>query len=103
MHIIDICTPHPFHAEQAIAAAAAGKHLIIEKPICLTYEDAKPFATLSKAPVSTSVSAFECRYSAHFTMIRSVIDNGLLGELHYAEVDYYHGIGPLVRAVRMEH
>ena len=27
-------------------------------------------------------------------MIRSVIDNGLLGELHYAEVDYYHGIGP---------
>ena len=31
VHIIDICTPHPFHAEQAIAAAQAGKHLIIEK------------------------------------------------------------------------
>ena len=41
IHIIDICTPHPFHAEQAIAAAQAGKHLIIEKPICLTYDDAK--------------------------------------------------------------
>ena len=27
---IDICTPHPYHAEQAIAAANAGKHLIIE-------------------------------------------------------------------------
>ena len=37
---------------------------------------------------------FECRYSAHFTLIRSVIDQGLLGELHYGEVDYYHGIGP---------
>ena len=38
--VIDICTPHPFHAEQAIAAARAGKHLIIEKPISLTWEDA---------------------------------------------------------------
>ena len=25
---------------------------------------------------------------------KKIIDNGLLGELHYAEVDYYHGIGP---------
>ena len=30
--IIDICTPHPFHAQQAIAAAQAGKHLVIESP-----------------------------------------------------------------------
>ena len=29
--IIDICTPHPFHPDQAVAAAEAGKHLIIEK------------------------------------------------------------------------
>src|SRR6185295_14320284 len=39
--VIDICTPHPYHAEQAIAAAQAGKHLIIEKPIALSGQDAK--------------------------------------------------------------
>ena len=33
IHVVDICTPHPFHADQAVAAAEAGKHLIIEKPI----------------------------------------------------------------------
>ena len=94
IHVVDICTPHPFHAEQAIAAAEAGKHLIIEKPICLSYEDAKRVRdAVRQAGVSACV-CFECRYSAHFTMIRSVIDQGLLGELHYAEVDYYHGIGP---------
>ena len=94
IRIVDICTPHPLHAEQAIAAAEAGKHLIIEKPICLTYEDAKRIrAAVRKAGVSVCVG-FECRYSAHFTMIRSIIDEGLLGELHYSEVDYYHGIGP---------
>ena len=94
IHIIDICTPHPFHAEQAIAAAKAGKHLIIEKPICLTYKDALAIRDAVKTTGVNVCVCFECRYSAHFTMIRSVIDNGLLGELHYAEVDYYHGIGP---------
>jgi len=92
--VIDICTPHPFHAEQAIKAAEAGKHLIIEKPICLTFEQAKAIrAAVKKAGVKVCV-CFECRYSAHFTMVRSVLEQGLLGDLHYAEVDYYHGIGP---------
>src|SRR5690625_4407985 len=39
LDIIDICTPHPLHPGQAIAAAQAGKHVIIEKPMALTYED----------------------------------------------------------------
>ena len=50
---------------------------------------------IHKARVSVCV-CFEVRFSAHFSMIRSVVDQGLLGELHYAEVDYYHGIGPWV-------
>ena len=37
--IVDICTPHPFHAEQTIKAASAGKDLIIEKPIALNFDD----------------------------------------------------------------
>ena len=37
---------------------------------------------------------FECRYSSQFLATKSVIDQGLLGEVHYGEVDYYHGIGP---------
>lgn len=94
VHVVDICTPHPYHADQAVAAAEAGKHLIIEKPIALTAEDAARIQTaVERAGVSVCV-CFECRYSAHFTLIRSVIDQGLLGDLHYAEVDYYHGIGP---------
>ena len=37
---------------------------------------------------------FECRYSSQFLATKAVIDRGLLGKLHYGEVDYYHGIGP---------
>lgn len=92
--IVSICTPHPFHPEQAIAAARAGKHLVLEKPIALTFEDARRTkAAIDEAGVKTCV-CFELRFSAHFSMIRAVLDQGLLGEIHYGEVDYYHGIGP---------
>ena len=92
--VIDICTPHPMHAGQAIAAAEAGKHLIIEKPIALSLEDALRVRDAVRSAGVKVCVCFECRYSAHFTMIKSVIDQGLLGRIHYAEVDYYHGIGP---------
>jgi predicted dehydrogenase len=92
--VIDICTPHPFHPKQAVAAARAGKHLIIEKPISLSWSDAKLIRdAVRKARVQAMV-CFEVRYSAQFTLAKSVVDQGLLGDLHYAEVDYYHGIGP---------
>src|SRR5688500_15862050 len=39
--IVDICSPPGRHAEQAIAAARAGKHVLLEKPIALTWDDAK--------------------------------------------------------------
>jgi predicted dehydrogenase len=94
IEIVDICTPHPLHAQQAIAAARAGKHLLIEKPICLTWEDAKAVRQAIQESGVGACVCFECRYSAHFTLVRSCVDQGLLGDLHYAEVDYYHGIGP---------
>ena len=92
--IVDICTPHPLHPQQSIAAAKAGKHLIIEKPISLTFEDAKSMGQAIQDAGVGSCVCFEVRYSQHGNMIRSVLDQGLLGSIHYAEVDYYHGIGP---------
>src|SRR5213593_451386 len=48
---------------------------------------------LQKPGVKTCV-CFECRFSSQFITIKAVIDRGLLGKIHYGEVDYYHGIGP---------
>jgi predicted dehydrogenase len=94
INVIDICTPHPLHAEQAIAAAKAGKHLIIEKPIAIKYADAVAMRkAIHEAGVNTCV-CFEVRFSQQAGVIQATIDQGLLGDLHYAEVDYYHGIGP---------
>jgi predicted dehydrogenase len=80
--IVDICTPHPFHAQQTIAAAKAGKHLIIEKPLCLTWKEAKGMRdAVHKAKVQACV-CFEVRFSAHFQLTKSVIDQRLLGDIH---------------------
>jgi len=94
VQVVDVCTPHPLHPEQAVAAARAGKHLVIEKPVALRPEDARAVREAVRAAGVQACVCFECRFSAHFTLVRSVVDQGLLGELHYGEVDYYHGIGP---------
>src|SRR6185503_6703122 len=92
--VVDICTPPWLHAEQAVAAARARKHVLLEKPIALDWDGAKAVRdAVKKAKVQACV-CFELRYSSQFQMTKSVVDQGLLGELHYGEVDYYHGIGP---------
>jgi UDP-N-acetyl-2-amino-2-deoxyglucuronate dehydrogenase len=92
--IIDICTPNALHAEEAIAAAEAGKHLIIEKPACMDMKEMKAIKNaVVKAGVTTQ-TCFELRWNPHVQCIRSMIDQGGLGDLFYVEVDYYHEIGP---------
>jgi predicted dehydrogenase len=95
--VVDICGYHHLHARQAIAAAQAGKHLIIEKPLALNWSDCRAMlAAVKRARVKTCV-CFELRWSAQFQATRSLLDLGMLGEVHYGEVDYYHGIGPWYR------
>lgn len=94
IHVIDICTPHSLHADQAVQAAEAGKHLIVEKPVATNFADCERVADAIQANGVQAMVCFECRFSAQFRMIRSILDQGLIGDVHYAEVDYYHGIGP---------
>jgi len=92
--VVSICSYPYEHARQAVAAAKAGKHLIIEKPLALNLKDLRQMQkAVSDAGVKTCV-CFECRYSSQFLATKAVIDQGLLGKIHYGEVDYYHGIGP---------
>jgi len=94
VQVVSVCSYPYDHARQVIAAAKAGKHLIIEKPLCLSLKDLRAMQkAVQQSKVKTCV-CFECRYSSHFLATKAVIDEGLLGKLHYGEVDYYHGIGP---------
>ncbi len=97
IHAVSICSYHKQHPEQVIAAARAGKHIIVEKPLALSLPD---LHAVEQAVTQAGVRfclCFELRFSAQFRAIRSLLDRGMLGQLHYAEVDYYHGIGPWYR------
>jgi predicted dehydrogenase len=92
--LVSICTPHPMHPEQVETAARAGKHLVIEKPVAIDLEGLK---RVEHAVTGSGVKAcvcFEVKVIGHFKTIRDCIDRGLLGDIHYGECDYYHGIGP---------
>jgi predicted dehydrogenase len=94
VQVVDITSYPTQHAEQFIAAVLAGKHVIVEKPLAVEWNDIlamKKAAERSRAKVCV---CFECRWSSQFQATKAVIDAGLVGSLHYAEVDYYHGIGP---------
>lgn len=94
LHIVSICSYPYQHKDHAVAAAEAGKHIIVEKPLALSWEDCKTVEeAVKKTGVKTCV-CFEVRYSSQFIATRAVIDQGLLGDIHYGEIDYYHGIGP---------
>lgn len=92
--VVSICSYTYQHKEHAVAAANAGKHIILEKPMALSWEDCVEIeAAVKKAGVKFCI-CFECRWSNQFISTKSIIDQGLVGELHYGEVDYLHGIGP---------
>jgi predicted dehydrogenase len=94
LHVVSVCSYPNQHADQIVTAAKAGKHLIIEKPITLSLADAHRVTAAVKAAGVKTCVCFECRYSSQLVATKAVIDRGLLGKLHYGEVDYYHGIGP---------
>ena len=92
--VVSICSYPQDHADHVVAAAAAGKHIIVEKPLVLNPEDLRRVkSAVDQAGVKCCV-CFECRYASQFLVTKSQIDQGLLGEIHYGEVDYFHGIGP---------
>jgi predicted dehydrogenase len=94
VNVVSICSFPQDHANQAVKAARAGKHLIIEKPLALSWEDCQRIETAVRDAGVQACICFEGRYSGQFQSTRAVIDSGLLGKIHYGEVDYYHGIGP---------
>ena len=92
--VVAICGYHRLHQQQILDAVRAGKHVIVEKPIALHLDGLREVDEAVKAAGVQFCICFEMRFAAQFRAIKSIIDRGLLGRLHYGEVDYYHGIGP---------
>lgn len=79
--IIDIATPNHLHAEIAIAAAAAGKHIISEKPLARNGAEAKTMYDAVKNAGIVHMVAFNYRRTPAVALAKKYIDEGAIGEI----------------------
>lgn len=79
--IVDICTPNNVHAEIAIAAAKAGKHILCEKPLSLTVSEAKEMYETARDNNVTTMVAFNYRRTPAVQLAKKYIDEGAIGKI----------------------
>jgi 1,5-anhydro-D-fructose reductase (1,5-anhydro-D-mannitol-forming) len=76
-----IASPVIYHKEQAIKAAKAKKHILIEKPVALTADEGEEVAKVCKDEGVLIAVGFMMRYHAYHQKMKEIIDNGELGDV----------------------
>ena len=91
--IVSVCTPQHVHCDNVLQIAAAGKHIVIEKPVATSlYELHLMQEVVHRANVKTVVS-FVLRWNPLLVMLKKMLVEGTFGNPFYVEVDYmsYNG------------
>ena len=86
--VVYIASPHPLHREQALAAIAAGKHVLGEKPIAMSAAEAREITSAGRAAGVLVMEAMWTRYLPQADVIRRVIADGIIGEVHRVQADF---------------
>jgi predicted dehydrogenase len=79
--VINICTPHGLHADMAIMAAEAGKHILVEKPMALTTVDAKRMIDAAEQNGVSLMVVKQNRYNVPIALTKQAIETGKLGKI----------------------
>ncbi len=91
VHIVIVATPNNLLAPITVAAANAGKHVLVEKPAARSLKDLDNVMAAAKRGGSLVRVGFNHRYHPSFLKARSLIDGGELGPLMFARARYGHG------------
>lgn len=87
--VINICTPNGFHAEYALKALDAKKHVVLEKPIALTKTDAEKILFKSLEVSHHVFCVMQNRYSPPSVWLKELADNNTLGDIYMVKLDCY--------------
>ncbi|QWA13180.1 Gfo/Idh/MocA family oxidoreductase [Sodalis ligni] len=86
--IIYVATPHPQHAQAALLALEAGKHVLIEKPFTLNADEARTIVKRAREKNLVVLEAMWTRFLPHMKRIHEIIDSGVLGELRSVTAEH---------------
>lgn len=102
--VVYISTIHPLHAEWAIKAAAAGKHMLIEKPIAMNSAETAAIVEAAAKHDVFLMEAFMYRCHPQMQKLRELITSGVIGEVRIIRsvFSYYSTPSPTSRAHNKE-
>jgi predicted dehydrogenase len=89
--VVDICTPGDSHAVIAVAALQAGKHVLCEKPLANTVEEAEQMAAVARAEAERGVWAmcgFTYRRTPALALARRLVEAGRIGTVRQVRAQY---------------
>lgn len=90
---VSICTWNNSHAEIAIAALEAGKHVLVEKPLSMTVEEALAVEAAVKKSGKILQVGFVRRHGDNAQILKQFIDRDELGEIYYAKASILRRLG----------
>ncbi|MEC0308649.1 Gfo/Idh/MocA family oxidoreductase [Paenibacillus lautus] len=90
---VSICTWNNTHAEISIAALNAGKHVLVEKPLCRTVEEALQVQEAVKSSGKLLQVGFVRRYDPNAQMLREFADKGEFGDIYFAKASSVRRLG----------
>ncbi len=91
VHLVDICTPGNTHAEIAIAALEAGKHVLCEKPLANSVAEAEAMVAAAEAAEARGVFSmvgFNYRRVPAIALARQLVEDGRLGTIRHVRAQY---------------
>lgn len=89
-----VCTPTKFHAQAIVAALASGKHVLCEKPLGRTVEEAAKADAAARTAGCILKTGFNYRFMNHVRKAKELIDCGGIGATYFMRARYGHGGRP---------
>jgi predicted dehydrogenase len=90
---VSVCLPNILHAPVSIAALRAGKHVLVEKPLARSPEEARAIVAAAREHDRVLMVSFDKRYRNDVQWIKRYIDSGALGKIYYAKAHWMRRAG----------
>src|SRR5271157_89923 len=92
IEVVSIASYDNYHYEQVVKAITQGKHVFVEKPICLAESEARQIRSLLNEHADVRLSSnLILRMSPRFRLLKKMVRDGELGKPYYVEGDYNYG------------
>jgi predicted dehydrogenase len=83
---ISVCTPNIAHHQASIDSLAAGKHVLVEKPLAITLEQGLEMVEAAKKAERMLSVGFQPRYDPNMLKVKDIVQSGKLGDVYYVQM-----------------